>query len=75
MILYNGYTPNEARTQKVQARVSDRGHSIIEFKTRRRGDDFRFVYTARCQCGRVFSSRQSSARVGYAHEAHKRAVS
>ena len=69
---YNGFAEGETKTSKRRPLKRDKGHTMVEFRTTRRGSAFGFTYVGVCQCGKRFSSRQSAARVGYAHDAHLR---
>lgn len=70
MIIYNGFRPGERRTTKHKSRKIDQGHSVIESSTRRAGDDFRFHYSVKCECGKIYKSRDDIARAYRSHEEH-----
>lgn len=67
---YNGYADGESRVREHRPRKTDQGHSIVKTVTTRRGSAFAFTYRLECQCGKSFSSRQSSDRTHYAYVAH-----
>lgn len=70
MVIYNGFEPGERRATKHKPRKIDQGHSVIESATRRAGDDFRFHYSVKCECGNIYKSRTGIERAYRSHGEH-----
>lgn len=67
---WNGYKPGETRVVKMKVLSEEGGHSMVESITHLT-QSFRWRWSVKCECGKVYSSRVSPMTAYYTLVRHQ----